>query len=132
MPSENINIVQPYIPSVGETLMGAGNYARQLEMENKQLREQLYEYEQPLNRPCMKVVVEMMMAILRNGNITQANTDRSKIARAIAFVSGFSERKIYECIADGKPLASCHEADWKQAQKLLSELTFALPEKSEL
>ncbi|MCQ2310921.1 MAG: hypothetical protein MJZ64_04130 [Paludibacteraceae bacterium] len=132
MISENANMVSPSIPSVAETMMGMGGYAYKLEMENKQLREQLYEYEHPLNRPSMKVVVEMMMAILKNANITQATTDRSKIARAIAFVSGFSERKIYECIADGKPLASCHEADWKQAQKLLSELTFALPEKSEL
>ena len=113
---ENTNIVSPSIPSVAETMMGMGGYAYKLEMENKQLREQLYEYEQPLNRPSMKVVVEMMMAILKNGNITQANTDRSKIARAIAFVSGFSEKKIYECIADDKPLAPCHEADWKQAQ----------------
>ncbi len=129
---ENTNIVSPSIPSVAETMMGMGNYAYHLEEENKLLRGQLYEYEHPLNRPSMKVVVEITMAILKNANITQANTDRSKIARAIAFVSGFSERKIYECISDGKPLAPCHEADWKQAQKLLSELAFALPKKSDL
>ena len=132
MTSENTNMVSPPIPSVAETMMGMGGYAYHLERENQQLREQLYEYEHPQNRPYMKVVVEMMLTILKNGNITQANTDRSKIARAIAFVSGFPEKRIYECIADDKPLASCHEADWKQAQKLLSELALALPEKSEL
>lgn len=132
MSVENANMIPHPIPSVAETMMGMGNYAYQLETENKHLREQLSEFEHTQNRPYMKVVVEMMMAILKKENITLANTDRSKIARVIAFISGFPEKRIYECIADDKPLAACHEADWKQAQKLLSDLTLTLPEKSEL
>lgn len=128
MLQEDQNIVQPNIPSVAETMMGMGGYAYRLEQENKLLRAQLYEYEHPTNRPCMKVVVWLMLVILKMVGVTTANTDRSRLSRIIAYVSGFPEKRIYECIAEDKPFAQCHEEDLTKAKQLFSGTPIALPE----
>jgi len=116
---QNITIPQA---SPGLAIMQGGAYAYQLEQEIKRLQEQLYSAENPPDRPQKKVLIAGMMYLLKLAGIDLTNTDRSKIARLIAFFTGHSEKQVVKVIDEDKDFSECHEDDLHRMDRLLADV----------
>lgn len=120
----------PFTPSPAQAIVQTGAYALGLETEIKELRKQVDDLLNPPKRLSMRVTVWGLLTLLRANNVTQANTDRTKLARIISLLSGYSEKHIYECISDDKDFTDDHMEDIDQLKKCLSDLHIPLPLKS--
>jgi len=116
---QNITI-PPASPAMA--MMQGAAYALQLEQENKQLRDQLYAVENPPNRPQKKVLIAGMLYLLKLAGINLSNTDRSKIARLIAFFIGHRDKQVLKVIEEDKDFSECHDKDLQQMDKLLTDV----------
>lgn len=116
---QNITIPQA---SPAMAMMQGAAYAYQLEQENKRLREQLYASENPPDRPQKKVVITAMLCLLNKNGVSLANTDRSKIARLLEFLTGFSSKGILKILEEDKDFAECHQQDLATINRLLGDV----------
>lgn len=115
------NIAIPQASPAMAMMQGAA-YAYQLEQENKRLREQLYAFENPPDRPQKKVVITAMLCLLNKNGVSLANTDRSKIARLLEFLTGFSSKGILKILEEDKDFAECHQQDLATINRLLGDV----------
>lgn len=115
------NITVPQASPAMAMMQGAA-YAYQLEQENKRLREQLYAFENPPDRPQKKVVITAMLCLLNKNGVSLANTDRSKIARLLEFLTGFSNKGILKILEEDKDFAECHQQDLATINRLLGDV----------
>lgn len=74
------------------------------------------------NKRTMKVTTDVLMELLNKAGINENNSDKTKIAKLIAYITGFSENTIRQRITNREELTSKHKDAVEKVNKLLSEL----------
>lgn len=97
-----------------------------LKKENADLRQQLADAQDPEHESSevvgLKIRIYAMRDLLAVQGISQASTDRAKLARYIAFMLGSTERYVERILDQDRPLTDAHRADIERYNQLSRDI----------
>lgn len=74
------------------------------------------------NPRSMKVTTDVLVEILKKANINGANSDKTKIAQLISYLTGYSYNTIRARLTNKEELTSKHKVEADNINKILNEL----------
>jgi len=74
----------------------------------------------------MKVTTDVLMKLLDKAGVNENNSDKTKMAKLIGYITGFSENTIRQRITNQEELTSNHKDEVEKINKTLSELNIEI------
>jgi hypothetical protein len=69
-----------------------------------------------------KITTDVLLMLCNRAGITTAAADKTKIARLVSYLTGFSEEKIRQRLSNPDELTSYHKEEIQQINKIFSDL----------
>lgn len=73
-----------------------------------------------------KVTTDALICLLKAAGISTASEDKTKIARLVNYLTGFSEEKIRQRLSNPHELTSFHKREIEHINKIFAKLNFCM------